>query len=54
MLRLAGEGASGAVTAETLHLSEGTVRNYLSETISKLRASNRVEAARIARQRGWL
>lgn len=35
-------------------LSEGTVRNYLSEAIGKLGASNRVEAARIARQRGWL
>ena len=40
--------------AAALHLSQGTVRNYLSEAISKLGASNRVEAARIARQRGWL
>jgi two-component system response regulator DesR len=40
--------------AEELHLSEGTVRNYLSEAISKLGASNRVEAARLARARGWL
>jgi two-component system response regulator DesR len=31
-----------------------TVRNYLSEAISKLGASNRVEAARIARMKGWL
>ncbi len=54
VLRLAGEGASGAAIAAELHLSEGTVRNYLSEAISKLGASNRVEAARIARQRGWL
>jgi two-component system response regulator DesR len=37
-----------------LRLSEGTVRNYLSEAISKLGAANRVEAARIARSRGWL
>jgi ABC-2 type transport system ATP-binding protein len=35
-------------------LSEGTVRNYLSEAISKMGASNRVEAARIARTKGWL
>jgi two-component system, NarL family, response regulator DesR len=35
-------------------LSEGTVRNYLSETISKLNAANRVDAARIARQKGWI
>jgi len=34
--------------------SDGTVRNYLSEAISKLGAGNRVEAARIARTKGWL
>ena len=54
VLRLAGEGMSGARIATILHLSEGTVRNYLSEAISKLGARNRVEAARIARQSGWL
>jgi two-component system response regulator DesR len=54
VLRLAGEGRSGPEIAETLGLSEGTVRNYLSEAISKLGAHNRVEAARIARARGWL
>jgi two-component system, NarL family, response regulator DesR len=54
VLRFAGEGmASGDIAAE-LNLSEGTVRNYLSEAISKLGASNRVEAARIARTKGWL
>jgi len=54
VLRYAGEGASGLEIAERLNLSEGTVRNYLSEAISKLGASNRTEAARIARQKGWL
>ena len=54
VLRLAGEGMSGARIAVELQLSEGTVRNYLSEAISKLGASNRVEAARIARHRGLL
>jgi two-component system response regulator DesR len=54
VLRLAGQGRSGADIAAELGLSEGTVRNYLSEAISKLGASNRVEAARIARERGWL
>ena len=54
VLRLAGEGMSGARIAATLRLSEGTVRNYLSEAISKLGASNRVEAARVARLCGWL
>jgi two-component system response regulator DesR len=50
----AGEGKSSLEIAEELHLSEGTVRNYLSEAISKLDASNRIDAARIARAKGWL
>jgi two-component system response regulator DesR len=54
VLKLAGDGASGAQISEALHLSEGTVRNYLSEAIGKLGAANRVEAARIARAKGWL
>jgi len=54
VLRLAGDGAASSEIAIKLHLSEGTVRNYLSEAISKLGAANRVEAARIARSRGWL
>jgi len=54
ILRLAGEGRTGPEIARRVHLSEGTVRNYLSEAISKLGASNRVEAARIARRKGWL
>jgi two-component system response regulator DesR len=54
VLRLAGEGRSGPEIARALRLSEGTVRNYLSEAIGKLGASNRVEAARLARQKGWL
>ena len=53
-LSLAGEGLSNAAIGEALHLSEGTVRNYLSEAIGKLEASNRIEAARIARRNGWL
>jgi two-component system response regulator DesR len=43
-----------AEIARRLNLSEGTVRNYLSESIAKLGAANRIEAARLARQRGWL
>jgi two-component system response regulator DesR len=54
VLRLAGEGASSADIATQLHLSQGTVRNYLSEAIGKLGASNRIEAYRMARSKGWL
>ena len=54
VVRLAGEGVAGVDIAEKLGLSEGTVRNYLSEAMSKLGANNRVEAARIARAKGWL
>ena len=53
-LRLAGQGQTGPEIAETLGLSVGTVRNYLSEAIGKLGAGNRVEAARLARDKGWL
>lgn len=53
-LRLAGEGMKTSEIAGKLFLSEGTVRNYLSEAIAKLNASNRIDAARIAKQKGWL
>jgi two-component system response regulator DesR len=54
VLRLADDGLSGDAIADQLKLSEGTVRNYLSEAIGKLGARNRAEAARLARQKGWL
>ena len=54
ILQRAGDGRSSTEIATELHLSEGTVRNYLSEAIAKLGASNRVDAARIARPKGWL
>lgn len=50
----AGEGETSGDIAAELHLSEGTVRNYLSEAIGKVGAANRVEAARLARAKGWL
>ncbi|WP_394226055.1 response regulator transcription factor [Pseudoalteromonas spongiae] len=53
-LKLAGDGLKTHDIAAKLFLSEGTVRNYLSEAISKLNAVNRVDAARIAQQKGWL
>ena len=54
ILQRAGEGRSSSEIAADLRLSEGTVRNYLSEAIAKLRATNRIDAARIARAKGWL
>jgi two-component system response regulator DesR len=48
------DGASVAEIADRLSLSEGTVRNHLSVAIQKLGASNRIEAARLAQERGWL
>jgi two-component system response regulator DesR len=54
ILQRAGDGRTSGEIAAELRLSEGTVRNYLSEAIAKLGASNRVDAARIARGKGWL
>ena len=54
ILRLAEEGKTNKEIATSLHLSAGTVRNYLAEATQKLGASNRIEASRIARENGWL
>ena len=53
-LKLASDGLKTKEIASQLFLSEGTIRNYLSESIAKLGATNRVDAARIAEQKGWL
>ena len=54
ILRVALDGAPVAAIAERVHLSPGTVRNYLSAAIGKTGTSTRVEAARVARDRGWI
>ncbi len=54
VLRLAEEGQPNKLIARALSLSPGTVRNYLSEAATKLGASSRIEASRIARENGWL
>lgn len=54
VLRLADEGRSNKDIARVLDLSPGTVRNYLSEASAKLGAASRIEAGRIARDKGWL
>lgn len=54
VLRKAADGEPVAKIAATLFLSAGTVRNYLSNAIAKTGTTNRIEAARIARDRGWI
>lgn len=54
VLRLAADGLASTAIAAELFLSDGTVRNYLSSAISKMGAANRIEAARVAREKGWL
>jgi len=54
VLRSAADGATNAELAARLHLSQGTVRNYLSTAIQKLAVRNRAEAVRTAREKGWL
>ena len=54
VLSLARTTSTIAEIADRLYLSEGTVRNYLSAAIHKLGAQNRLEATRIAEQKGWL
>jgi two-component system response regulator DesR len=54
ILRLSAEGDSATAIATALGLSERTIRNTLSAAIGKLGAHNRVEAARLARAKGWL
>ena len=54
VLAVSAGGASVAMVARRLFLSEGTVRNHLSSAIQKLNARNRTEAARIAEEKGWL
>ncbi|KOU21677.1 MerR family transcriptional regulator [Streptomyces sp. WM6372] len=54
VLRAAEDGATNAELAARLHLSQGTIRNYLSTAIQKLASRNRAEAIRTAREKGWL
>lgn len=54
VLRASLDGASIADIAMQLYLSEGTVRNHISAAIQKLNAHNRIEAAQLAKDKGWL
>jgi two-component system response regulator DesR len=54
VLEAGADGSTIADIAGRLHLSEGTVRNYLSSAIHKVGARNRIEAVHTARAQGWL
>ncbi|MCC0094290.1 MULTISPECIES: response regulator transcription factor [Streptomyces] len=54
VLGAAVDGATVADIAARVHLSESTVRNYLSSAIGKTGTRNRMEAVRAARRQGWL
>ena len=54
VLRASLDGASIADIATRFYLSEGTVRNHISTAIQKLNVQNRIEAAHLAREKGWL
>ena len=53
-VRLVADGNSSNEIASKLHLSYGTVRNYMSEILSKLSAKNRIEAISMAEEKGWI
>ncbi len=54
VLRLAADGSEPEEIAKALHLSVGTVRNYLTSVVTKLNARNRVDAIKTAYDAGWL
>ncbi|MFG2792126.1 DNA-binding response regulator [Streptomyces sp. NPDC048419] len=54
VLKLTADGAEASEIATMLHLSVGTVRNYLTSAVSKVNGRNRLDAVRIARESGWL
>ncbi|AER21921.1 TPA: response regulator transcription factor [Streptococcus suis] len=54
LLKLVAEGLSNKDIASQLHLSDGTVRNYMTSILSKLGAENRTAAVKIAQEKGWL
>ncbi|MGW3564664.1 response regulator transcription factor [Streptomyces sp. NPDC000941] len=54
VLRLVAQGAEATEIAAQVHLTAGTVRNYLTAIVTKLNARNRTDAVRIATEAGWI
>lgn len=54
ILQLISLGKTNQEIADTLYLSNGTIRNYISSILNKLSANNRIEATRIAEEHGWV
>jgi len=54
ILKLAAEGKTGKEISKTLFLSQGTVRNYMSEILQKLDSKNKIEAISVAQEKGWI
>jgi two-component system, NarL family, response regulator DesR len=54
ILEIAATGSTAKDIAARLHLSPGTVRNYLSRIVAKVGARTRIEAVRIAQDSGWI
>ena len=54
LLKLAAEGKTSKEISTQLYLSEGTVRNYMSEALQKLEAKNKIEAITVAKEKGWI
>ncbi|MBS4191261.1 response regulator transcription factor [Bacillus sp. FJAT-49705] len=54
VLRMVADGKTAKEISVILFLSQGTVRNYMSEIISKLQVKNRIEAISVAAEKGWI
>lgn len=54
VLAMVAQGSTNQEIAESLFLSNGTIRNYMTAILTKLDAGNRTDAVRIAKEKDWL